>query len=56
MDNASYHKKIAGLEDDKTLSGLRKDRLVQWLNEQGAKDSEMHICFRERRERRLRRS
>ena len=24
MDNASYHKKIAGLEEGETLSGLRK--------------------------------
>ena len=43
MDNASYHKKIAGLEEGETLSGLRKERLVRWLEDQGADDNEIYI-------------
>jgi len=43
MDNASYHKRIADLEEGETLSGLRKERLVKWLRKQGAYDNE--ICF-----------
>ena len=47
MDNASYHKRIAGLDEGETLSGLTKKRLVEWLEEQGADDNEIYMFVRD---------
>jgi hypothetical protein len=41
MDNASYHKKVVGLENE-TLSGLKKKQLLKWLKDQGAENNEMY--------------
>jgi Chromo (CHRromatin Organisation MOdifier) domain len=40
MDNASYHKKIDGLE--KPLSKLNKTELVNWLKSQNVSDAEVY--------------